>query len=280
MPGVAAGPAVLSGGTGSVRPRYRDSGREPPRESAPAFEPLPGAPRLVLGIQPVRAAIRAQRERLGAVLLESEAPRLEAIGRFARDQGVTRVEVVGRATLDRLSAGIQHQGVAAFAPALELSPFEALLANPELVGLALDRIQDPQNFGAVIRSLVGLGGTGIVWGEHSSAPLGPATQRAAAGALEFATLCRVPSLPGALTRAVEAGVTVIGLDAAAERSLRSFELTRPVLLVIGSEHSGMTPGVRRACTHLARLYAPGPVESLNASVAAALALYEIVSRKG
>jgi len=258
-----------------MRPRFRDSGHEP----VPGFEPIPGAPRLVLGLQPVRAAIRAQRERLGAVLLESDSPRLEAVARFARDQNVPRVEVVGRALLERLSAGVQHQGVAAFAPALELTALDSLLEQPEFVGLALDRIQDPQNFGAVIRSLVGLGGSGILWGEHASAPLGPATQRAAAGALEFATLCRVPSLPGALGRAVEAGFTVIGLDASADRSLRSFELQRPVLLVIGSEHSGMTPGVRRACTHLARLYAPGPVESLNASVAAALALYEVMSRK-
>jgi 23S rRNA (guanosine2251-2'-O)-methyltransferase len=232
----------------------------------------------VLGFQAVRAAIRAQRYRLGAVLLESDNPRLDAVARFARDQGVPRVEVVGRAVLDRLAGGIQHQGAAAFAPALELHPLDTLLADRQLVALALDRIQDPQNFGAVIRSLVALGGSGILWGEHASAPLGPATQRAAAGALEFATLCRVPSLPGALTRAVEAGVTVVGLDAAAERSLRSLELERPVILVIGSEHSGMTPAVRRACTHLAHLHAPGPVESLNASVAAALSLYEVQSR--
>jgi 23S rRNA (guanosine2251-2'-O)-methyltransferase len=213
------------------------------------------------------------------VLLESDGPRLEAVARFAKDQGVARVEVVGRAVLDRLAAGVQHQGAAAFAPALELRPFESLLAEPDLLGLALDRIQDPQNFGAVIRSVVALGATGIIWGEHSSAPLGPATQRAAAGALEFATLCRVKSLAGALTQAVEQGVTVIGLDASAERSLRSFNVQRPALLVIGSEQAGMTPGVRRACTGLARLFAPGPVESLNASVAAALALYDVTANK-
>lgn len=228
----------------------------------------------MLGLQPVRAAIRARRDALGAVLLESDAPRLEAIGRFARDQGVARVEVVGRPLLDRLSGGVQHQGAAAFAPELPLASLDDLLVRPDLLGVALDRIQDPQNFGAVVRSLVALGGNALLWGEHASAPLGPATQRAAAGAIEFATLYRVVSLPGALSRAAEAGIRVVGLDAAAERPLHALGLSSPVLLVIGSEHAGMTPAVRRACTDLARLHAPGPVESLNASVAAALALYE------
>ena len=252
-----------------MRPRGRDPERAPPPE-------LPAeTPRLVLGIQAVRAAIRARGSSLGAVLLESsDGGRLDAVARFARDQGVGRVEVAGRSLLDRLSGGVQHQGVAAFAPALEFASFEELRSDPKLLGVALDRIQDPHNFGAVIRSLVGLGGTALVWGEHASAPLSPATQRAAAGALEFATLCRVASLPRALGEAVEAGVTVIGLDASAPRALSELSLPRPLLLVIGSEHSGMTPAVRRACSVLARIADPGPIESLNASVAAALALYE------
>jgi 23S rRNA (guanosine2251-2'-O)-methyltransferase len=254
-----------------VRPRARDAG--PPQPTG--FESIAGAPRLVLGLQAVRAAIRARRELLGAVLLESDAPRLDALARFARDQGVPRVEVVGRATLDRLAAGVQHQGALAFAPALSLTPFESLCSDPGLLAVALDRIQDPQNFGAVIRSLDALGGTALVWGEHASAPLGPATHRAAAGALEFATLCRVPSLPRALSEAAAAGVSVVGLDAAADRPLRSLQVRRPALIVIGSEHAGMTPAVRRACTVLAHLAPPGAVESLNASVAAALALYEV-----
>jgi 23S rRNA (guanosine2251-2'-O)-methyltransferase len=258
-----------------VRPRSRDV----ERPQAPAFEAIAGAPRLVLGLQAVRAAIRARRGALGAVLLESDAPRLEAVARFARDQGVSRVEVVGRAVLDRLAAGVQHQGVAAFAPALDLTPFETLLQDPRLLGVVLDRIQDPQNFGAVIRSVVALGATCLVWGEHASAPLGPATQRAAAGALEFASLCRVASLPKALADAAQAGVSVIGLDAAADGPLRALAVRRPVLLVIGSEHAGMTPAVRRACTAMARLVAPGAIESLNASVAAALALYDVLSQE-
>jgi 23S rRNA (guanosine2251-2'-O)-methyltransferase len=234
----------------------------------------------VLGLQPVRAAIRAHGKRLGGIMLEAnDNPRLAAVERFARDQGVEIVDVVGRASLDRVAAGVLHQGVGAWAPELTNTDFESLLAMPELLGIVLDRIQDPQNFGAVLRSSVGFSAGAVVWGEHSSAPLGPATLRAAAGAAEFARLCRVASLPKALTEAASAGVQVLGLDAQAERPLFDWDLRGPTLLVIGSEQAGMTPAVRRACTGLARLVAPGPIESLNASVAAAISLYEATRQR-
>lgn len=261
----------------------RESGRREPasfqrRELAPIPEAYLGtaqAPRLVLGLQPVRAAIRAHGPRLSAVMLEhEESPRLGSLARFARDQRVERVETVGRSLLDRLAGGTQHQGVAAWAPELPLIEFEPLLADPTLLGVVLDRVQDPQNFGAVLRSAVGLGASCVIWGEHSSAPLGPGTLRAAAGAAEFVRLCRVSSVPGALQNAQSAGVSVVGLDAQAERPLSQVELTGPTLIVIGSEHEGMTPAVRKGCSSFARLVEPGAVESLNASVAAALALYE------
>lgn len=262
-----------------MKPRGRDFDRvrvdRPPPLPAP-----PGAPRLVLGLQPVRAAVRAHGSNLGAVLLEAEDnPRLSALARYARDQGVSRVEVVGRAPLDRLAGPVQHQGAAAFAPELSLLSAQSLLEDRNLLGIVLDKVQDPQNFGAVLRSAVGLGPSSVVWGEHSSAPLGPGTLRAAAGAAEFARLCRVSSLPTFLADAASQGVAVIGLEAQAERTLAQHDLRGPTLLVIGSEQSGMTPAVRRGCTAFARLVTPGPIESLNASVAAAVALYEATQQR-
>lgn len=242
--------------------------------------PAPGCPRLVLGLQPVRALIRAQGARVGQIYLESkDNPRLSALERFARDQGITKIDVAGRAALDRLAGGVLHQGVAAWAPELTLADPGELLSDAGLLGVVLDRIQDPQNFGAVLRSAVGLGAGTVVWGEHSSAPLGPATLRAAAGAAEFARLCRASSLPKLLASAAEASVAIVGFDASAEQPLSQIDLRGPTLLVIGSEQSGMTPAVRRSCTALARLVAPGPIESLNASVAAAVALYEATRQR-
>lgn len=223
----------------------------------------------------MRAAIRAHGRELAVVYLESsDNPRLDAVARYARDQGVPRVEVVGKPALERLSGGVMHQGVAAWARDLAIGTLEPLLVDPDLLGVVLDRIQDPQNFGAVLRSAVGLGATCVVWGEHASAPLGAATLRAAAGAAEFARLCRESSLTNSLGAARDAGISVIGLEAQGDTPLWAHDLRRPTLLVIGSEHSGMTPAIRRSCTGFARLVEPGAIESLNASVAAAIALYE------
>jgi 23S rRNA (guanosine2251-2'-O)-methyltransferase len=154
--------------------------------------------------------------------------------------------------------------------------FEAqdrLLGDPSLFGIALDRIQDPQNFGAIVRSAVTLAEAAILWPENASAPLSPAMFRASAGAIEHARLCRVPSLPGCLREAAACGVTVVGLDAAAGEDLEAMPLSRPLILVVGGEHRGLSRPVRDVCTHLARLAQRGPVGSLNASVAAAIALY-------
>ena len=208
---------------------------------------------------------------------EKPSPTLDALARFATDQGVSEVVRASRADLERWTDAAQHQGAAAWGPELVLTPLEELLEDPELLALALDGIQDPQNFGAVIRSAVGVANAAVIWGEHSSAPLSPATGRASAGAIEHARLCRVPSLVGALNLARERGMNVIGLDAHAPQRVGELTLTGPTLLVVGNEHEGMGRGVRRACTAVGRLTASGRIDSLNASVAAALALHEAVT---
>jgi 23S rRNA (guanosine2251-2'-O)-methyltransferase len=126
---------------------------------------------------------------------------------------------------------------------------------------------------------VSLGAKAIVWPEHHSAPLSAATFRASAGAVEHAVLCRVPSLPDALKRLHAKGLGVIGLDAGAKNALYDVLLTRPVVLVVGAEGKGLRKTVRAACDELARLPMRGPVASLNASVALAIALYETLRQR-
>jgi 23S rRNA (guanosine2251-2'-O)-methyltransferase len=236
--------------------------------------------RLIAGLQPVREAIRVHRSALKRVAIEDKpSPTLDALARFATDQGVAEIVRASRADLERWTDAAQHQGAAAWAPELSLVGIEELLADEGLLALALDGIQDPQNFGAVIRSAVGVANAAVIWGEHSSAPLSPATGRASAGAIEHARLCRVPSLVGALNSARERGVVILGLDAHAPQ--RVGELVQPgaTILVVGNEHEGMGRGVRRACTAIGRLTASGRIDSLNASVAAALALHEAVTAR-
>ena len=236
--------------------------------------------RLIAGLQPVREAIRVHRSALQRVAIEEKpSPTLDALARFATDQGVPEVVRASRADLERWTDAAQHQGAAAWGPELTLLPLEELLGDPALLALALDGIQDPQNFGAVIRSAVGVANAAVIWGEHSSAPLSPASGRASAGAIEHARLCRVPSLVGALNAARERGVTIVGLDAHAPERVSQLALTGPTVLVVGNEHEGMGRGVRRACTAVGRLTASGRIDSLNASVAAALALHEAVTAR-
>ncbi len=236
--------------------------------------------RLITGLQPVREAIRVHRAALKRVAIEDKpSPTLEALARFATDQGVTEVVRVPRADLERWTEGGQHQGVTAWGPELTLLPVEELLADEKLLALGLDGIQDPQNFGAVIRSAVGVADAAVLWGEHASAPLSPATGRASAGAIEHARLCRVPSLVSALNAARERGVLIVGLDAHAPARVGELDLSGPTILVVGNEHEGMGRGVRRACSTVGRLTASGRIDSLNASVAAALALHEAVTSR-
>lgn len=235
--------------------------------------------RLILGVQPVREAIRVLEGSLERVIVqEGGGPKLDALARYAEARGIV-VERVPRGELDRRSAGGHHQGVIATAPELRIWTIDALAIEPSSVVVVLDGIMDPQNFGAVVRSAVALGARSIVWPEHRSAPLSPATFRASAGAIEHAALCRVASLPTAIARLAERGVTPIALDAHGPSELGDLDLSGPVAIVIGSEDKGASGPVRRACQHVARLPMRGPIASLNASVAAAIALYEILRQR-
>lgn len=237
--------------------------------------------RLITGLQPVREAIRVHGAKLERVVVEREGgPQIEAVARFATDRGAT-VERATRGDLDRASKGARHQGAIAYAPDLALVELEEIIANlaETPVIIALDEIEDPQNFGAVIRSAVALGASAVIWPEHHSAPLSPATFRASAGAVEHAKLCRVSSLGSAMERLHAAGVRSIGLDATAEKNIADVDAAGPVVLVVGAEGKGLRKPIKRACTELARLPMSGAIDSLNASVAAAIALYDLLRRR-
>jgi len=228
-----------------------------------------------MGLQPVRECVRVHGAAVSELAIRAgDSPKLAALERFALAQGVSNVQRLSRGDMDRRAQGGQHQGVMAVAPPLTLRPWSEVVLRPQLLAVALDRVQDPQNFGAVVRSAVATGDAALVWGEHASAPLTPATFRASAGAIEHATLCRVASLKDALSAARDAGAEVIGLTADAPDLLSSIDLRGPTVLVLGNEGEGMQPSVRRACTRLAAVVRTRILDSLNASVAAAIALYE------
>ncbi len=230
--------------------------------------------RLVIGLQPVREAIRAHGEKVSRVLVEkSDSPTLAAVARFAHDRGI-KVETVDRGTLDRATKNGRHQGVVAYCPRVML--LDLADVDPSCA-IALDEIEDPQNFGAIVRSAVALGASAVIFPENHAAPLSPAMFRASAGAVEHAALCRVDALPRALEALAARGAEIVGLDANADQTLKDAFAEigdKPTVIVVGAEGKGLRKVVKRACTKLARLPMSGRIDSLNASVAAALALYE------
>lgn len=265
------------GPEGAPKGPRRFAPRPPPADLPTALPE--GAPRLVCGLQAVREAVRAHGRELGHVYVERDGgPQLDALARFAADQGAN-VSRLGRDALDHLAHGARHQGVVAYARPLAHVALETLDVGPGALLVALDELEDPQNFGAILRSAVAFGAAAVIYPEHHAAPLTPATFRASAGAVEHARLCKVASLPTALETLAARGATVVGLDADAPESLADVAADGAVVVVVGAEGKGLRKGVKRACTALARLPMSGPLGSLNASVACGVALYEIARRR-
>lgn len=168
------------------------------------------------------------------------------------------------------------QGVVAKCRPLAPSTLEAL-AGEDAGLLVLDHIEDPQNLGAIARSARAAGATGLVMSSRRAAPLSAAAFKAAAGALESLPVAIVGSIPEALSRLEALGVWVVGLDAAGEQSLFGLDLlTEPVAIVIGAEGSGLATLTSKRCDLIVSIPMAAGAESLNASVSAALAVFEIM----
>jgi len=187
-----------------------------------------------------------------------------------------------RADLDRLSDGVRHQGVVALADDYQFCELEEILAHsegaPALV--ALDQVTDPQNLGAIIRSAVTLGLDGVIFPKHRAAGITSAVVRASAGATEHASIARVTNLQRTLLSLSESGMEIIGLDAGADIDIRELEPSAAGrILVIGSEGKGLRRMVRQRCDIVVQIPQKGPIDSLNASVAAAIAMYEISGKR-
>lgn len=251
----------------------------PRRPPAPPVE-MPFEGRLVCGVQAVREAIRAHGDQIRGLLLEGhdEQSPLDGLRRFGEARGIT-VERWARGELDRLTNQQRHQGCVAFAPPLRFVQIASIEAAPDALVVALDELEDPQNFGAIVRSAVALGAKAIVFPEHHAAPLTPSTFRASAGAVEHASFCKVGSLPRALEELQERGFGVVGLDANGKSYDTQGLFLRPTVVVVGAEGKGLRKSVRAACTDLVTFPLLGPVESLNASVAAGIALHEVQAQR-
>lgn len=204
--------------------------------------------------------------------------RTNEIAALARKHGIP----LYREPKERLSRfGSHHQGVAAELSDLEWRDLDSLLeaAPSPAFFLVLDQIEDPRNFGAVVRAADGAGVHGIVVPERRSAPPSEAAVAASAGAILSAPLARVTNVSDALTLLKKRGLWIVGLTPEAPVLWHQFDFTSPVALVVGSEGRGLRPRVAKTCDALVSLPQRGPIRSLNVSVAAGIVLYEVVRQR-
>lgn len=198
--------------------------------------------------------------------------RAEEIAALAARRGIPLREV-GAGECDRLS-GVRSQGIAA-AIRYRYADFAAAVRLTDGPIVFLDGIEDPHNLGAVIRTAAAVGAGAVVIPKHRAAGVTAAVMRASAGTAVSVPVCRVTNLVRAIGDARHAGCWVTGLDAAGAGLLGPGEAGRRAALVVGGEGRGLRPLVARSCDEIARLPMAGGVESLNASTAAAVALYRL-----
>lgn len=239
----------------------------------------------VYGVQPVLEAL-TRPDRVDRVwVARGKGGSTQRIERAAREAGV-RLQAVPKEALDRMAgAGSRHQGVIADlnGEEVELLDMGGLLERIEGVAqplvVLLDGIQDPGNMGAIIRSAHALGANGIVVPQDRSAPLGPAALKSSAGAALHLPIARVVNLKHALDPLVERGLWTAAAVMEG-RPAAEADLDRPLALVVGGEGKGVRPSLAKRCDLHLKVPMARAFDSLNASVAAGILLYEVGRQRG
>ena len=256
--------------------------REPKRTGRPGV-----GPEWVVGRNPVLEALEAGLPARTVYIAEGAErdDRLREILKFTSEHSVPMLQIT-RLELDRLTGGAIHQGIALQLPSYDyLHPDDllGLAATSDRQGLvvALDGITDPRNLGAIIRSAAAFGAHGVLIPERRSAGMTAAAWKTSAGAAARLPVARATNLNRALEQFAKAGFTIVGLAGEGDTDISGVPgVDGPLVLVIGSEGDGLARLVREHCDVLARIPIASAVESLNAGVAASIALYEVNRCRG
>jgi 23S rRNA (guanosine2251-2'-O)-methyltransferase len=238
---------------------------------------------LICGINPVLEAMSAGTRHFDRLLVVKGLRNhrvSEAIARASQMGVPLRFEA--RETLDRMAGGLPHQGLIAVVSAKPVISLETLLseARDPALAVVLDGVEDPRNLGAILRTAEAAGADGVLLPERHSAGLSETVSRSSAGALDHVRVARIGNVVQALETLKARGFWVVGFDAAGTERWDALDYRRPTALVFGGEGRGMRRLVRERCDHLASIPLFGHVGSLNVSVAAGIALYEVIRQRG
>jgi len=229
---------------------------------------------VIFGIHPVYEALRAGRRIFSEIRIAKFSKRLEKIVSYAESHNIT-VKKTQPPQLRAVTGTDFHQGIGAIVsdyPCADIS--DMLDSGGDVFLLLLDNIVDPHNLGALIRTALCVGIGGVVIPKDRSAQPTPDVSKASAGALEHMLLARVTNMTRTITELRKKGVWIGGLDREGRQSLFDARMDGPLALIIGGEEKGIRPLVKKHCDFLLSIPQQGPLNSLNASVAGAVVMYE------
>lgn len=245
---------------------------------------LKGEEEYLAGKHPILEAMKAGRS-INKIFMSNQAQRnlVQPIIDEAKARGIV-VQQVDKSKLDRLVPDMQHQGVVAQAAAVAYAEVEDLLARAAASGEAplivlLDELEDPHNLGSILRTADCTGVHGVIIPKRRSAGLTAVVAKTSAGAVEYVPVARVANLVQTMEKLKAAGLWIAGADAGAKEGFYETNLTGPLAIVIGNEGQGLSRLVRERCDFILSLPMVGQINSLNASVATGVILYEVVRQR-
>ncbi|MBQ7501978.1 23S rRNA (guanosine(2251)-2'-O)-methyltransferase RlmB [bacterium] len=238
---------------------------------------------IIFGRRPVVEALRGEAPLQRIYVLKQAVGVPKEVFTLARAQDIAVVHC-DRERLDYMCRRGNHQGVAAVRAVRNFDSLEDILENCRSSDrapfiLILDGVQDPGNFGALLRTAEGAGVHGVVVTSSNSCGFTPAVTRASAGASQYILAARVPKLGAVLQKLRDNGFAVIGADANTDSDYTQADYTGPVAVVMGAEGKGLHPNVKRLCTKLIHIPMLGKIESLNVSVAGGIMMYEVMRQR-
>ncbi|GBG56020.1 23S rRNA (guanosine(2251)-2'-O)-methyltransferase RlmB [Sporomusaceae bacterium FL31] len=239
---------------------------------------------IIVGRNSVMEALKSGRS-INKVLIakgERQGSVREIIG-FAKSNGLI-VQEVEMNKLDELAAGMRHQGIAALAAPVDYVEIEDILAKATEKGEApfivlLDELEDPHNLGAILRTADAAGVHGVLIPKRRSCPLSATVAKTSAGAVEYVPVARIGNVAQTLKDLKKAGLWVVGADMDGDKEFYQADLTGPMVVVVGSEGKGLGRLTKEHCDFLVRIPMRGKINSLNASVACSLLLYESLKQR-
>lgn len=237
---------------------------------------------LLVGRNAVTEALRAGRG-INRVLLVPGNRKSAEIEDLARAQGVP-VEHVKRERIEAMASGLRHQGVLAYAAPVPYATLEDILHRAEEQGeppflVLLDELEDPHNLGALLRTADATGAHGILIPKRRAVPLNATVAKTSAGAVEYVPVARIGNIAQTLKALKEKGFWVAGADMDGAQNYWEADLTGPLVLVVGSEGHGMSRLTKENCDFIVKMPMVGRINSLNASVAGSILMYESMRQR-